>query len=87
MTDDTEMLRKAYLDLRDVCMRLGELKERCDEPRRSSIEALRARIAGNHLVVWKELERAIVIEWCNATDTPMLFCGVPPKDMPNRGGS
>lgn len=74
-----ERLRKVYMDLGNSCHDLADINQ---ETNRDEIEQIRGKVANARWEVWREIQRLVMVDWCNETDTPEPFSKYPPKDMP-----
>ena len=85
MSEAVNALREAYLESKKLCHDLGKLRDVIEDANEADdVEKTRQKAAMVHIEIWKELECAVMRDWCNATGTPTLGTLYPPKDMPKR---
>lgn len=84
MEDRIEELRRIYMESGEHCRTLGELSRQAAGPERDKLEEVRQAFAKARLLAWAQMQKEVVREWCDATETPEPFSRYPPKDMPKR---
>lgn len=82
MNERIEQLRTIYLENGKHCRQLEKLQQTKDESTQV-LETARSRIASARLEVWAAIQKEVMEEWCNETETPQPFTLYPPKDMPS----